>query len=278
MIDLMTAANFGDIFIGIESPDEDILTAQKKHQNVSSPLLESIENIKRNGLSIIGSFILGFDNETKGAGKRICDFIDRTHIPLIMPNILTATPGTHLSKRLKQEGRLFNERKTPPSGETNLSLPNFSPTRPLEEIMEEYIDMWEYLYHPTRFFERTYKFCLAVRPTRKAMATGDNTKAQQELAVTAPPSLKKQYHFFLAFLHHVWTHGIIAPHRGQFWKQLYGMRKHNPSRLQKYLTHCVSGEPYLQSSKTIRRDINQLLAGQNTNGLGKLVIEQKQNL
>lgn len=129
--------------------------------------------------------------------------------------------------------------------------------------------MWEYLYHPARFLERTYKFCLAVRPTRKAIAARGNTKAQEKLADTLPPSLKEQYHSFLVFFHHVWTHGIIAPHRRQYWKQLYGMRKHNPSRLKKYLIHCVSGEPYLQIAKTIRQDISQLLAEQNKTDLEK---------
>jgi radical SAM superfamily enzyme YgiQ (UPF0313 family) len=66
MIDLMTATNFGEVFIGIESPDEEILMANEKHQNVTNPLSESIDTITRNGLSVIGSFIIGFDNERKG--------------------------------------------------------------------------------------------------------------------------------------------------------------------------------------------------------------------
>ena len=69
MIDLMTAANFGDVFIGIETPNEDVLKANRKHQNVAHPLIDSIETIKKNGLGIIGSFIIGFDKEKKGGGE-----------------------------------------------------------------------------------------------------------------------------------------------------------------------------------------------------------------
>jgi radical SAM superfamily enzyme YgiQ (UPF0313 family) len=263
MIDLMTAANFGEIFIGIESPDEDILTAHQKHHNVSNPLFESIENIRNNGLSIIGSFIIGFDNEEQGAGQRICDFVDQTHIPTVMLNILTAPPGTKLSKRLQEEGRLFDRVTKPHSGETTFSLPNFTPSRPLEEIIEEYIAMWEYLYHPARFLERTYKFCLAVRPTRKATATDNDTQPSEKLAETAGAPFRQSFYAYLAFLHHVWGHGIVAPHRVQFWKQLYGMWKKNPSRLKKYLIHCISGESCMLISKTIRYDVNRLLEGQH---------------
>ncbi len=260
MIDLLTAANFGEIFVGIESPDEDILTANEKHQNVTNPLVESIENIKRNGLSIIGSFIIGFDNEKKGAGKRICDFVEKTNIPIIMPNVLSAPPGTKLRERLKKEGRLFEEISKVHTSETYFNLPNFTPTRPLEEIMEEYIEIWEHLYNPSRFLERTYKFCLAVRPTRKAMAARSGTPPKETPAGMTSPPLKKQFSELLIFLHHVWIHGILAKYRVQFWKQLNGMWKQNPSRLRKYIIHCISGDSHLQMSKTARHSIHCLLA------------------
>ncbi|AGF78531.1 Fe-S oxidoreductase [Desulfocapsa sulfexigens DSM 10523] len=263
MIDLLTAANFGDIFIGIESPDEDILTANEKHQNVINPLVESIENIKRNGLSIIGSFIIGFDNEKKGAGKRICDFVDQTSIPIIMPNILSAPPGTRLEERLQKEDRLFDKLIALNTSETYFNLPNFIPSRPLEEIMEEFIEMWEYLYNPSRFLERTYKFCLGIRPTRKAIAAKNGTPHEDNPAKTTSPPLKRQLCELVTFFHHAWLHGVIAPHRVQFWKQLKGMQKQNPSRLKKYIVHCISGDSYLQMSKTIRHDIHCLLAEQD---------------
>ena len=259
MIDLMTAANFDHVFIGIESLDEDILRANQKHHNVTNPLFESIENIKRNGLSIIGSFIIGFDNEKKGAGKRICDFVDQTDIPTIMPNILFALPGAKLWTRLEKEGRLLKEAADQFRGEATLSLPNFVPTRPLEEIMEEYIEMWEYLYHPPRVLERTYRYCLAVRPTRKAMAIGKGEKPPQSSDHASRPPLKRQIHETCILLHHVWIYGVLSSCRIQFWKQLIGMRRQNPSRLNKYIIHCIMNEDLIRMSKTIRHNINTLM-------------------
>ena len=259
MIDLMTAANFSEVFIGLESPEEEILTANEKHQNVSNPLLESVENIKRNGLSVIGSFILGFDNEKKGAGRRICDFVDKTSIPTVMINLLTAPAGTKLKDRLLREGRIREQFLELHTGEFFTNLPNFTTTRPLEEIVEEYIETYEYLYYPPRFFKRTYTFCLNVRPTRKATATANGTLAED----TTPPStsapLRRQVEDIIRFFVFSWRHGIVAPYRSQYWKQLYGMKKQNPSRLKKYIVHCIKGDSLMMLSKTMRKDMEILL-------------------
>ncbi len=260
MIDLMTAANFSAVFIGIESPDEEILKASNKHHNVNSPLLESIENIKKNGLSIIGSIIIGFDNEKKGIGKRICEFVDKTSISSIMPNILCAPPGTKLKERLQREGRLHENITRNMTGNAYFTLPNFTPDRPLEEIIEEYIEIWEHLYYPPNFFKRSYDFCLAMRPTRKTMAIEKGTPVQQSTVPRARPCFRQQTGDILRFLFHVWKHGIAAPHRVQFWKQLHGMKKQNPSRLKKYIIHCIRGDFHMDIVKTIRRDTYKLLA------------------
>jgi len=148
LMDLLVAADFLEVFIGIETPDRDVLEKSHKFTNIKNPLLESLNNIKKKGLSVQGSFIIGFDGEKKGAGKRICDFVEATDIPIVMLNILNAPPGTNLWKRLEREERLLDDRST---GESTFTLLNYRPTRPEEEIMQEYMDAWEYLYTPSRY-------------------------------------------------------------------------------------------------------------------------------
>ena len=46
----------------------------------------------------------------------------------------------------------------------------------------------------------------------------------------------------MALLRLIWRQGILADFRGQFWRQLVGVYRHNPSRLQKYLEKCGWGE------------------------------------
>ena len=63
MIDLLTAANFGFVFLGVETPEPDILRAAGKYQNLRNSLQDSLATINANGLNLIASFIIGFDGE-----------------------------------------------------------------------------------------------------------------------------------------------------------------------------------------------------------------------
>ena len=171
MIDLMTRANLNEVFIGIESPDEKVLATSRKYHNIKNPLLESLNNIKRQGVMVMGSFIIGLDGETKGAGQRICSFMEQTAIPMAMLGVLQAPPHSSLWNRLEREGRL--RRDVGNDGGT-FSAINYEPDRPEAEIMQEYADAWDYLYEPSRYLARAYRYYLAMRPARrdKAKAAG----------------------------------------------------------------------------------------------------------
>ena len=260
MIDLMTAANFSEVLIGIESIDDQVLAATNKYHNVRNPLVESITAIKENGLSIIGSFILGFDNEEAGAGKQILRFVEQTDIPTVIPNLLTAMPKTKLWERLKKEGRLLPDPIRHDIEEYIILLPNFVTSRPIEEIIDEHSELLNTLYEPSRFFERTYRFCLAVRPTRQATAGGKEKRSVEKLPkINSLPFLHQLYDIKL-FLLHIWTYGVVSPIRSQFWKQLFGMYKHNPSRLPKYVIHCIQGHEMLLKKDRMIRQLKQQLS------------------
>ncbi len=106
MIDLMTAANFEKVFIGIESPDENVLQTSHKFHNIKNPLARIAPEHPEEWHGVIGSFIIGLDGEKKGAGERICAFIEQTAIPVAMLGVLQAAPHTRLWHRLEREGRL----------------------------------------------------------------------------------------------------------------------------------------------------------------------------
>ena len=165
MVDLMTEANFGNVFIGVESPDEAVLVGNRKYQNLKNPLGQSLTNISTNGLGVVPSFIMGFDQETKGAGDRICAFVEEHNLPAVMLNLLQALPNTALWDRLKQENRLTEIEVSADMIKTSF---NFLPARPAPEIVAEYIRTVDYLYEPTKFLARTYRHFLAMRPTRAA--------------------------------------------------------------------------------------------------------------
>lgn len=238
MIDLMTAANFSYVFIGVESPDEAVLELNRKHQNIRHPLLESLHTINKNGLSVIASFVLGFDNERPGAGRRICEFAEAAGVSMVALNVLQVLPNTKLWQRLEKEGRLLQERT---SGETTGGRLNYVPTRPESEIMQEFADAWNYLYEPSRYIARASRSCLEMRPTRRAMAAarGERLPLQK---VAARATWTGKLRALRQFLRLIAAQGIVPPLSFHFWSQLAEMRRRNPSRLVRYLGQCDLGE------------------------------------
>ena len=236
MVDLLTEANFGNVFIGVESPDEAVLVGNRKYQNLKNPLGQSLTNISVNGLGVVPSFIMGFDQETKGAGDRICAFVEAYNLPSVMLNLLQAIPNTALWDRLQQENRLT---ETGVSADMVDATFNFLPTRPAAEIMAEYIQTVDRLYEPTKYLARSYRYYLAMRPTRSAAGKrkSPDSGSQKPHAPSRP-----RREDLVAMLKLCWRQGVVAGYRRQFWRQLVGIYRHNPSRLAKYMAQCAMGE------------------------------------
>ncbi len=257
MIDLMTEANVGDVFIGIESPDENVLQASHKYQNIKNPLVESAENLNKNGMTVLGSFIIGLDGETKGAGERIAAFVEKTRIPMAMLGVLQAPPGTALWRRLEGEGRLRDVVSYRDHG--TFSSLNYYPLRPEKEIMEEYAAAWEYLYEPSRCLERAYRYYLNMRPTRRAMAIAKGESPPDEDIPQEGMTSRRRRQEKRAFLKLLWRHGIRASYRRQFWRQLFGILRRNPSRFRWYMSACGASEDLFEMRKTVRRNVDRIL-------------------
>ncbi|RJR48112.1 MAG: DUF4070 domain-containing protein [Deltaproteobacteria bacterium] len=257
MIDLMTAANFGNIFIGVETPEAEALAAAHKYQNLKISLVESLKTITANGLGVMGSFIIGLDGEKSGTGDRICAFVEETTIPLVMLNFLVPLPSTKLWQRLELEGRLRKERFDSDLVDKSLS---YAPTRPEAEIMGEFYHLWDHLYEPRNFLQRAYQHILRMRPTRAAMAESRGTPLPK-----GPPPAKQHFmdkiYSLLALLRICWRRGVLAPYRGQYWRQFLGVYRRNPSRLVKYMTILGIGEDMYEFRKILlqnRKDYQHL--------------------
>lgn len=238
MIDLLTAANFGKIFMGIESADTEVLEECHKRQNIASPIEASLSSINRNGLTVLGSFIIGFDAEQKGADRRICRLVEQTAVPIVMQNLLNALPGTRLWTRLEKEGRLLDHMGCGDSmvGDTM----NFVPARPRSEIFEEFVNVWDYVYEPSRFFARASRYFRNMRPTRKAQGREPQTPPHPVKSVGPPRPVKLR--FLRGVMGFFWRQGIRSTYRLDFWRNLIEVWRENPSRLYSYLDTCGLGE------------------------------------
>ena len=247
LMDLMTACNFGAVFLGIETPDESSLEVTQKFQNTRDPLSESIRKITASGLRVMAGFIIGFDGEKSGAGPRIAEFVEQTAIPVAIFSMLQALPDTALWKRLEKEGRLRGR-----SANINqTTLMNFVPTRPLEEIAREYVDSFMRLYDPQNFLDRTYRHyrLLGEAPCHK------NPEQRKKKA-------KKQFDWWAirALLIICWRQGLVRETRSSFWRYLWQMIRHNPRGVASYLTVCAQAEHFLEYRQIVKEQIEAQLA------------------
>src|SRR4028118_1080599 len=146
LMDLMVQCNFGAVFLGIETPDEESLALTQKYQNTRDSLSECVHAITRSGLRVMAGFIIGFDGEKSGAGDRVVQFVEKTAIPTAILSMLQALPNTALWQRLEKEGRLIEENKETQGHQ--MALMNFVPTRSPEELAREYVNCFWELYEP----------------------------------------------------------------------------------------------------------------------------------
>lgn len=256
MIDLLTAANFSTVFLGVESPDEELLRLNRKFQNISNPAAQSLANISANGLTPMASFVIGFDREKPGAGDRICEFVEANHIPLVVVNTLHVLPNTSLWERLKRQGRLLEDKVT---GDMNfLGSLNYLPDRPEAEILGEYVRAVDRLYEPSNYFYRLYMHCLNTRPTRRHL---QQPEAKESIPTRKKPQLplRSRLRDIRTLAKGLWRNGVLAAYRRQFWWQLWNLYRKNPSRLKRYLINCFLGE----SIFWVRREVLRLAAIQS---------------
>ena len=125
---------------------------------------------------------------------------------------------------------------------------NFLPARPAAEITAEYIRAVDYLYEPSNYLTRAYRDILTMRPTRAAAGKHQGQKyGKQKCRLPLRDRLKD----LAALLKLIWRQGIVADFRWQFWRQLVGVYRHNPSRLHKYLEKCGWGENLFRTRESL---------------------------
>lgn len=140
LLDLFRQANFGWVFIGIESPDEGSLKETLKFQNTRGNILDSIRHVYSYGIEVLAGFIIGFDNDTVRTFDLQYNFIQNSGIQAAMIGLLTAVPKTPLYERLEKDGRLIKDA----SGTDNTKLG--TNLIPKQMTYEEMVDGYRELY------------------------------------------------------------------------------------------------------------------------------------
>ncbi len=180
LLRMMQKVDFRFVFMGIETPDPDLLAVTQKKMNSMKPIVERVHEVYKHGISISAGFILGFDNEKPGIADAMIECVEETGIMVAMVGLLVALPNTQLTRRLNKEGRLINTKHQllPPSDEvyrlenvenadnTTGGL-NFVTTRDRADVYDDYRRVVSTLYEPGRYMRRVMRTTRMLAPERR---------------------------------------------------------------------------------------------------------------
>jgi radical SAM superfamily enzyme YgiQ (UPF0313 family) len=217
LMQMMVAAGFDMVFVGIETPDETCLRECSKKQNTGRDLVADVKKIQRAGLQVQGGFIVGFDSDTPSIFRRQIEFIQKSGIATAMVGLLQAPPGTRLFDRLRRENRIVGFT----SGDNVDGSTNIVPRMPLKALRDGYQRILKHSYLPENYYRRVRTFLREYRaPT-----------------VTTPLSAGRLATLAYSML----RLGIIGRERWHYWKLLAWTTFRRPRLLPQAVTLMISG-------------------------------------
>jgi radical SAM superfamily enzyme YgiQ (UPF0313 family) len=196
LMGLMADAGFNNVFVGIETVDEESLAECNKMQNTRRDLVECVKKIQKHGMQVQGGFILGFDNDKPSIFSRVSSFIQKSGIVTAMVGMLNAPKGTKLYEKLDKENRLTKDF----SG-TNTDI-NFFPKMDIDKLKEGYRKVVHSIYTPENYYKRVRLFLENYCP---------KTHSKRRLKI----------HEIGAFLMACVRLGIVSRSRLHYWRLLF---------------------------------------------------------
>jgi radical SAM superfamily enzyme YgiQ (UPF0313 family) len=109
-VELLAKSGCISLFIGFESLSKTNLIKSQKFQNDPSEYREIIDTLHRYGIAISGAFIFGFDEDDPSVFEETVSFAIQTKLFSAVFMILTPYPKTAFYCRVREEGRLVQDR------------------------------------------------------------------------------------------------------------------------------------------------------------------------
>jgi radical SAM superfamily enzyme YgiQ (UPF0313 family) len=218
LMKLMVRAGFDQVFIGIESPNDESLAECSKLQNRNRDLVASVRKIQQAGMEVQAGFIVGFDKDPAMIFERLIEFIQASGIVTAMVGLLNAPHGTKLYDRMKEEGRLV---KSPTGDNTDFSI-NFIPKMNQEDLLSGYNKILKTIYSPKHYYARVKTF----------------------LKGHYPPQIRSgnlRFNYLMAGFKSVVRLGIIGRERYQYWKLFFWSLFRRPRLFPLAITLAIYG-------------------------------------
>ena len=109
LVQLSKEAGCVSWLVGFESISQKTIDKIGKTTNKIDQYIQAVKNIHENKMAVIGSFMFGFDTDTKEVFDETLKMIKDLNIDLADFCILTPFPGTPIYKKLENEGRLLEK-------------------------------------------------------------------------------------------------------------------------------------------------------------------------
>lgn len=215
LMDLMRRAGFISVFVGIETPSEESLTECHKTQNKNRDLIESVKRMQRNGLQVMGGFIVGFDSDTPSIFQRQIDFIQKSGIVTAMVGLLQAPIGTELYRRLRDENRVIDQM----NGDNADGLTNIIPKMDLSLLQKGYHQILAEIYSPKPFYQRVKTFLEEYQPSKNPARIEINE--------------------IIAFFRSIYWLGIRGNERKEYWQLFFWSLFKQPEKFVLTITFSI---------------------------------------
>jgi radical SAM superfamily enzyme YgiQ (UPF0313 family) len=163
LMQLMSNTGFNNVFVGIETPNEESLCECNKFANKNRDMTSAVKTLQNHGFQVMGGFIVGFDSDPVSIFKSQIHFIQKTGIVTAMVGLLTAPPETKLWHRLKKENRLLPGG----TGDNTDGTTNLVPKMNLDILVNGYKQILYSIYSPKEYYERIATFLKEYRPSKK---------------------------------------------------------------------------------------------------------------
>jgi hypothetical protein len=154
LLELLHAANFTSLFVGIESPRRESLLETKKGQNTRRSIVDDVKRIQAHDISVMAGMIVGFDSDDQRIFREQYSFLQDLGTPFTTCGTLVALPNTPLMKRLQSEGRMLDLDMERVNGHGAADC-NFVPRQMTrQELFDGYSWLQRSLYRYDSFSER----------------------------------------------------------------------------------------------------------------------------
>lgn len=154
LLQMCNAAGLRNVFIGIETSNEDALKESRKRQNLRQDMVEEASKIVRAGVVVDAGMMVGFDSDDLDCFERQFQFGMALPIVNLRVSVLVAPVATPLYAQMKEQGRLIEEGRALqyPGGDLWTNIQPRNMTR--KQLAEGAVWLVESLFDPDNVIRR----------------------------------------------------------------------------------------------------------------------------